>query len=829
MDTIKELSVLIYDLFVTNPYAIALQQPDGKYITKYIQYDASIIEAMIRENGSAGCYQQGFHNGKIKWVCLDFDCKDKSNPNVVKLFSFLKKTLISRLKEFHINYLTEFSGRRGIHIWVVFDQIFSKRIGYEIVCRLLQGLELNFDLYGVDCFPATDDASHNKVGKQVKFPLSCHKSGGKSFFFVNKIDKNCIFEDQFYEKQLSILEKYKLNSITDVCSALGINVESESSIIQKYKKCSIRGGKALSADDVINGLSTTKVFANIFSRLKAGRPLGMDWYVLLGTVGSIDTTGELLKGIFSYCASYDESTTEKNIVNLRSKYFPATFDYLYKLYGLEKEEKIVGSETGINLLARRYGLAIDEKSAEPADEKACLDSVETTLEKEKKYLLDNDENVVISIWNDLKNYSQYDCLKMSERVKQICSGKENSVVDPSFYSFLRLENADKQRIMVSQKAADRILTTHLALKMAYRLNCSKNDSFSYKVSFLSATDIFYNWYTSWGNFIEIIRAYIEIPYFKEWGVMTMDIKDFYDSIDFLSVYATFRDEFDEENGNIFKYLVRYNEELMVRLKGKRFGVPQGPAYARIIAEAYLGRVLGKSESLTISSENYRIYRYVDDIIIFYKPETDAKRLFSDYETLLKKNGLSLNKEKSKLYGPIKNLTREEKDVILRKNKFNYAFKESDLSRIMPEREKRKFFAEQIGKEFTLDDVAYMFSYKIDESYTYWYFKKNADSIFSSEYGRGSIFARFYNYVLSKDYLIIESLVMNDWFKKIPLNSLNFKNFISTLYLVVQAQKIELSMLDLICSRYLSELDLSDIDKEERLTIISLMEWRKYNG
>ena len=43
------------------------------------------------------------------------------------------------------------------------------------------------------------------------------------------------------------------------------------------------------------------------------------------------------------------------------------------------------------------------------------------------------------------------------------------------------------------------------------------------------------------------------------------------------------------------FLIEYNNKLMKELKnGHRIGVPQGPAYARIIAEMFLDRLLDRA-------------------------------------------------------------------------------------------------------------------------------------------------------------------------------------------------------------------------------------------
>lgn len=79
--------------------------------------------------------------------------------------------------------------------------------------------------------------------------------------------------------------------------------------------------------------------------------------------------------------------------------------------------------------------------------------------------------------------------------------------------------------MVVLNTEERIITTQLALMIAYK-HGSLLKSYSYNVSFLSDTNLFYNWYTSWGNYIDKIKSYIEIPFLGDWGVMTIDLKNY---------------------------------------------------------------------------------------------------------------------------------------------------------------------------------------------------------------------------------------------------------------------------------------------------------------
>lgn len=830
-DIYSSLAKKVYELFVVNPYAIAIQQDNGKYITKYVPYDYFLLKGMLERKGAAGCYQQGFKNGLVKWICLDFDCKDKKNPKINLLFSIIKNSLLTYLDTLGINYLTEFSGRRGIHVWILFSSVFSKEVGFEIVSILSNMVELDDELFGLDIFPATDSCKGNKVGKQVKFPLSCHKDGGQSFLFIENLDFECIYNPDFYETQYKILCQYHVNDINTVCEKLGVNNKDVLAFKMKYKKVSILGDIQCTVWDIEQILIETKVFYNIFQRLRVGNPIQKDWFVLLGTLGIIDREGELLNAVFSCSPAYDEKATKENILKWKNKYYPATFSYLYKIYDLEMELEIDGSQTALEYLVNRinekygssikYGIINQQKN-----EKKFLQDIRKTAFKEKKYILYNDENVVISVWNSLNNLTEYDFVKMEEIVAYIIEGKVKTLKEKEFHIFIREESEEKRRKLVVLGAYDRIITTHLAMILAYN-NSYLNNSFSYNIAFLSEEDIFYNWYTSWGNYIDKIKVFLEIPYLDDWGIMVLDIRRFYDSINFLTIYNQMKDNLKEKDKRILEFLVKYNEELMRKMTGGRLGVPQGPAYARIISEMFIDNILEALFNKKMENTHYVLYRYVDDIVVFYDTTVDGRNLYNTICDLLITSGLEINTKKSKLYGKIAALTEKERGDILRKEKFNYMFQDSDFNAMLTDEERSEIYEKGIADKFQIEDVAFVFSGKTNRFYTYNYFHKYKKDIFASIYGRGSIFLRFYQFILSNRNYLIEAIETN-CFDYIKLNSLNFKNCISSIYYIVQKKEIDLDMFELISNVFLRKIDLKSIDEEERVTINSLLRWEKEN-
>ena len=58
-ECIKQVAERLFDLFIVNPNVAAIQQPDGKYLTKYFTFNSQVLYKMLLNNGSMGCYQQG--------------------------------------------------------------------------------------------------------------------------------------------------------------------------------------------------------------------------------------------------------------------------------------------------------------------------------------------------------------------------------------------------------------------------------------------------------------------------------------------------------------------------------------------------------------------------------------------------------------------------------------------------------------------------------------------------------------------------------------------------------------------------------------------------
>ena len=824
---IHDIAELEYSLFVVNNYAAGIQQNDGRYITKYFPMSSFVLEEMLLRQGSMGCYQQGYRTNRIKWICFDFDCKEKVEPDVYALYEECVVPFIHVLDEIGIHYLTEFSGRRGIHVWIIFDKLLTKELGFRIVCELEQRCIALSEIreskiWGLDRFPATDSSQNNVVGKQVKFPLSCHRSGMRSYFFTKKFQKkNDTESEQFLQEQLKILQEYEPNDAEEIACKLSVAISRVDAAKLKYRRYRLIGRIEITVDQVVEILSETAVFDQIFRRMRRGLALPQDWTVLLGTLYLCDSNAQLVKDVFRRFPNYDEQKTCSNIEKLGARYFPATFAYLYRIYEMKMEDNLDGQETSLQYLLRRCGLEQNLLAQfEELNEKKVVSDIRITVNKEKSYLKENDEVPDVSVWNKLCDLKQYDLQFYDALIESIVKGEKTEYVPTGFKVYERIESSEKIRTLVSLSAKDRVITTNLALRLCSRMKTTWK-SFSYHVSYTSQDRIFYYWYSSWGRFIDHIRVFAEIPFMDNYEVFYIDLKEFYDHIDFLAVFRTFEDLLDEETKNIFFFLTEFNDKLMKQLKnGRRIGVPQGPAYARIIAEMFLDRLM-ESICCQFDCSGFHMYRYVDDIVFFCKPNFNARALFDELMGVFPSAGLPVNLKKSRYFGKVNSLTDEEKNVLLHKDSFNYELKENEYTGILFEEERRRKLKEYLMENpFNVGSLGYIFGKNTITEAQNWCLDFYRKDILKSYEGRGSNFRKFYEFLFRNKWYMEEILDKQELFL-IPLDSLNFSNFIHSLYYVVQDYVVAPETFERIKCEYLKELPDIKIKEDDRVIVKAL--------
>lgn len=164
--------------------------------------------------------------------------------------------------------------------------------------------------------------------------------------------------------------------------------------------------------------------------------------------------------------------------------------------------------------------------------------------------------------------------------------------------------------------------------------------FSYVMSEDSSRpDWFTNQFKSWSNFRDQSLAKIGegFPY-----VIFTDITGFYENIDLPMLLSDLRGcgISNDIINQISKCLNRW-----AAINNK--GIPQGQSPSDILAKLYLNSV-----DLGLRNSGFTHLRYVDDIRIFCKTKTEAKKVLILLSQLLRKRGLNLQSAKSSILNAV---------------------------------------------------------------------------------------------------------------------------------------------------------------------------------
>lgn len=827
----KKIAEKIYENFVVNTNVAAIQQKESKYFTVKSPITVSLIEEMLRGGYSIGTYQQQTNQNKLRWICFDFDCKNQNKEELKILKREYVDVLITHLEKLEIDYLLEFSGRRGIHVWIFLDQVITKDLAFTIVTKLRDSFyhKLMMDgRFGLDCFPKTGSGKvNNKYGLQVKLPLSRHQSGSYSYFIdKNEEQFNSIeyLDKEFLSRQLGFLEGIKKNSIEELVDELDITQKISTENIIKYHKKLLIGKQEITLEEIRKVFTLDEVLNSIWLHIADGRLTSLERVVLLGIFGHMENGEQLLLEILKKQQNYSLQITHNMIAKYKKYYFPITFGYLYELYNnrncsIEKKNMFI-DEFIFRTLNIPYETLNISNSANN------INFVENIVEKEINYFMYNDEVYHLQTLYNLKSFSYYDYCKIGEIINDVENGMCSVPSNIEFHQYIRKEE-DKKRILISLGAQERVITTALVNKMIMYLQ-KDYSSYSYHLNFGIGGDVFYPWISSWICFKNDISQYFSYPIFDNYFCAKIDIKSFYDNIYLQSMFEKVLQYKEikqyEKFRNIYKYLNSLNEKIMLKSVGDLRGVPQGPAYARVLAEIVLDEMISTFFVNNSEYQAVKSYRYVDDMFMFFPSNIDGEKLIGDIASFLEIKGLYLNLKKTRYYGKIGELSMADKLELQEFRDLNYdVFRvgEENWINTIDKSEIENVYIRYIYRKnnWDINDANLIFSEKVSITLQEKYFIEFYEKILSSQYGRGSLFRKFYNKIFN-DAIKTFSFFHNRDYKKIPVDSVNYKNMLCMLILYIKNIFIYVDKEDIfVLKEYLEEDNIS----EEVQSIENLLE------
>ncbi|WP_162179674.1 TOTE conflict system archaeo-eukaryotic primase domain-containing protein [Solidesulfovibrio alcoholivorans] len=771
MDSINKLSSLVFSHFVARQNAYAIQDANGLYHTRYLRISKYTIRHMIL-NGLSFLTYQMLDSKKIKWCCLDFDIS--SNFIAAPDFLILKEDYYDRLikivaetYEFlnskNIDSLVEFSGNRGFHLWIVFSEPILKDLGHRILKTICENIIVPRE-FAIDFFPATPQFLKKGIGQGVKIPISVHRKSNKYCYFIDELSGISIKDlsvaeigPEFIKNQIRILENYKLQKPKDVVKALGISLSAdESTNFNRYVKTRSIGidkENSKNLDDVLQELSNCSILNTIISTAYSSFP-EKSRTIIVGLLNKVTTDTDsafgkkLLLDFFSRMPNFKEELTIKKLKNLNLQ--PITCRYLKALFpDVECTCIYKNIQSPVEIIS---GVTI--KAYNPFE--STKEDIRRVTNSTLKYTRQNDEVPLFIIESKLKN------INIDQLVVLCDSALKGMYCFKGHYEFFRNEE-NSVRTLISLSPEDKVVTKFLikCLHSFFYIGFSEN-SYGYKFNEnYSNENIFYPWLQQWRIFKKGISSVVEDEVMAECFLIKLDIRSFYSSIDrqLLRVKivdgptAAIRKIFSNLNPiskatieNIGKLLVSVCDETVEDISG----VPQGPAFARYLAEVYL-MDFDKYVERMIAEDFGQYFRYVDDIFIVIDSEDKAFELNKNIISFLSNLNLEINTDKS-YYGKVKDYRGKFDDYI---DNAKYTIDHTSLNlstKAALDRSLKELFGLLDGgktKDIKNENISFFLTHFSDHPLVEGRLKGLEDYVLNLKLGRGSMFRNFFAHYIPK--------------------------------------------------------------------------------
>lgn len=770
MNLLEILSNHISQYFGSTANFYVKQVSDGSYRKTPGRVTGSLVKEIIETKQSIACYQRNIDH-TINWICFDFDIL-KSKINTVdehiseEHLIEVVKSFVTYLESKEIRHLVEFSGNRGIHVWINFQSPVFPHTAYELVKALIEGAELsiNRNLIGLDLFPSS--ASHKSMfGKAVKIPLSKHAKSGCYSILVKNIPSNFAsvrlteLTAENLLAQIEILSEHQTESIHLLEKKLNCvldHQEMEEPSAEYIRIIEIKE-LTLTFDQIMEFWSKFPLMETIVDDIRKGSLNNERRQLLVGLLNPVvnqkgEKVGrELLIDIFARMTNFSRSKTELGLDKLANLPFPSQ-DVLESICNFTLNERYSPNEL-IELLIP-YFIRIENDLFNLNDKDFRVSKI-----AERHYLYQNDEVRCIKVLDELSALERNISKEGFERIVY-----ENAPIE--LYRHYRKEKGkEEDRKLITLGALPRLFSTWAMKYFTYFFNHrSSENSFGYKVNEnFSGGHIFKPWLYQWIQFLHNVGDFLNNELNGDFFVVKTDIKSFYDSIPQDNLERLLLRGFNDQIAKKISHLqppalIRYQEvcKSLMRItrscNSDRRGVPQGPAYARYLSELYLDKIDKLMDGLMEKGDVIFYHRYVDDIFFVTESRVNAELYLSRLRNNLEMLGLSLNQEKTL----ISQISEFGEDFDKYRAQAKYAIDAiskniadaTDFEKNVALLEYNKLISQQEDNE----DAVFLFSHLPGLERADIYRDQSVLPIIQKEIGRGNLFRHVFIHVLNTESL-----------------------------------------------------------------------------
>jgi hypothetical protein len=318
----------------------------------------------------------------------------------------------------------------------------------------------------------------------------------------------------------------------------------------------------------------------------------------------------------------------------------------------------------------------------------------------------------------------------------------------------------KIRRLFSLKTSGRIFTSCALKQLIYFFDLQPSESaLGYRVNKgFAGGHIFQPWLYLWIKFISNISSALEDPDNENYYVVKTDVKNFYDKIPHDNLKRMLlggvnpkidrrREQLTEETDEQYKALISAIFVITEQLVKSNVGLPQGPAYARFLAELYLDNIDTTFDKMINAGDLCLYQRYVDDIFFVAQTHGEAQRILGELTHNLELLGLEINPDKT-IITQIKNFSddfnryRSQSKYAIDRTSKNF----SDATEAQQNLALTEFMS-LVQSDSCEDDLAFIFSHLNGVPQADNLKVEKVIPTIKSGIGRGSVYKHLFGFVL----------------------------------------------------------------------------------
>jgi len=615
-------------------------------------------------------------SSNCNFICLDIDIpKSKLNDiefkNQNKKYAHLKEKLdtllniiIEKLNIEKDSILLEDTGGRGYHIWIFFEDVIAGKDARKLYYIIKSHTNLDFEF-----FPKQSNLTEKRnYGNLIKLPLGIHQKYNcrSTFFTISDSNKLVISPWEKGFVRLKSIKKVKKSSIEQIIKNNEALLKKEAILEIKNEKIP-QGGRNYYKDDPNFLFENCCALNQLKNRAENNIQLTRaEMFHFANVILSIPNKEGFLIDIIkkSYGVDFNHPYTTREI-DLIKEFHPTSCNkliqegicdgYCNKTIEEQNSDPLLPNTTPLSFWLTPMERRSTIKNEEMIDSISDVKNIKSAYYKLKKYhnyddALFFDEFDFEQFENNLDIYAQYISLYFQQKEEIPFLG----YLEVNFPKKVN-ENGEMQyRQMAYSTIFDQVIIQSIfnVISIIFEENF-QNSSYGYRFNtdILNTTDIFRDWreyYPQFRSNVLNANRKSETKY-----RISCDISKFYDNIKHGILIQQIQKYITDDY--IFATVKRI-VELYKYDKNNKKGLPQGPAYARILANLYLNKF---DEEISQYVTGY--YRYVDDIFLFFKEKKDAEDGLKKVVILLDKLDLALSQDAKKKPKIVK--ASEEGDLV----------------------------------------------------------------------------------------------------------------------------------------------------------------------